>query len=254
MSKLDFQLWLHRSGAWFSSPTGAAVLGMVAIFSTVFGIWSFVASKKERNLTYFVSAGRTAVVTAGKANTIQVSYKGEELTGDVSAVVLAVWNAGSEPIRSEDILDPIRVEVGGERRILETKLLWTSRPVTKFSVENDPGMAGKLSWQILEKNDGAMVQVTYQGDTHAPVSVKGVILGQNVPTLGDGLMTYKMAIPLILGALVVVSGSVSISIDLLKLQGGRKPFLIFLLGVAIPGVVMILYMYSPWKDRVPFEF
>src|SRR4051812_48789711 len=103
----------HISEHW-----GYLLFGVVAGMASIFAFgatpfpWLFSA---KRELVYSVNAVRTPIVQTAKESPVTVSYRGTPVEGNVTAVQIAIWNAGREPIRHEDILSPIILSVGGGR-------------------------------------------------------------------------------------------------------------------------------------------
>lgn len=65
--------------------------------------------------------------------------------------------------------------------ILEAKIRKTSRDVVQFTIIDSLVTSREIpvSWNILEKDDGATIELIYEGDPHAVISVDGVIVGQS---------------------------------------------------------------------------
>jgi hypothetical protein len=72
------------------------------------------------------------------------------------------------------------VQLDTDCEILDARILRASRPVIKFA-KGDVAESKKnslpLSFAILEKGDGAALQITYAGRSDASISIKGTITG-----------------------------------------------------------------------------
>jgi hypothetical protein len=115
--------------------------------------------------TSHVHPTRTPIVKALKESRLQVSYDGQPITNDVTAVQIAIWNAGRQSIRPQHLLKPVELLLTNSTRILEAKVLKSSRDVTRLAAMvpiTDPGHV-QLSWDILEHNDGGILQIIYSG-------------------------------------------------------------------------------------------
>lgn len=93
---------------------------------------------------------------------------------------ISIWNRGNEAIRADSILDSIRVVVRPPCSILKANVQKMSRSVTGISLSMNRSNEGivPISWKILEKGDGAVVQIMYAGTADSQVSVEGTIEGQ----------------------------------------------------------------------------
>jgi hypothetical protein len=143
------------------------------------------SSKKHRELVFSINPIRTRVVIAGQATDLKLLYR-DRLLGDVdvTAVQLAIWNAGNESIKPEHIRKEIVVVTEPSVPILEA----TSRNLTaetglSLLESTDSRSSGKvpLSWTILKKNDGASIQLLYLGKAEVDVRIEGLIEGQGHP-------------------------------------------------------------------------
>jgi len=157
-------------------------LGSVAsIVALPLAIWPITP---KRELTFYVNPVRTPIVQALKSSDLSVSYKGIVVTGDVTVAQIAIWNAGKEPIRSEDILKSAMLLTSSNCPILETVVLTPARDVTDFKIDFAKGMTGHvgLSWRILEEDDGAVLQIVYAGKPNQKISLDAAVVGQKTPT------------------------------------------------------------------------
>jgi predicted RNase H-like HicB family nuclease len=144
---------------------------------------------KERQPLYYV--GKRAVIVDASVSTpspITVLYKGKPVgeTDSVIAATVYFWNGGKLPIRAEDVLEPLSIQLGSPSDILESRLIRISRPVIRF-VKQDTAESEKhlvpISFAILEHNDGAAIQVIYVGRIDVPIAVKGTIVESGSPKL-----------------------------------------------------------------------
>jgi hypothetical protein len=143
-------------------------------------------SVRERTPLYHVSLQRTRLVDTSvpAPSQLQVLYRGKDLNRDVNAATLYLWNDGKLPIKTEDVLEPLEIRLEPDSEILDARIIKVSRPVTKFTkgdVADTKKNALPLSFAILEKGDGAALQIIYAGKPNSPISVKGTIMGAGEP-------------------------------------------------------------------------
>lgn len=157
------------------------LLGTIfGIIGVILSISFYVAGKKEPELAFMINPIKTSVFSSDKASSIKI-YKGQrEITEDVTAIQIAIWNQGGRSIRANDILEPIEIYTEPPISIIETKVRNISRDVIKFQIETDAYGQGviRLKWKILEKNDGASIQVIFSGPKSAKFRIRGIIEGQ----------------------------------------------------------------------------
>lgn len=169
---------------FFSNHPVVGLIGCLGSIASLIGlpftIWPITPHRK---LTYCFNPVRTAIVQTRRLSDITVNYRGMTVTGDVTAAHVAIWNAGREPIRAEDVLKTITVTLSNGCQILDAAILKAPRDVTGFALDRNQFHNGRvgLSWKIFEHNDAALIQILYAGTSGAGVSLDGVIIGQPEP-------------------------------------------------------------------------
>jgi len=156
-------------------------VGSVAsIISFALSVYFFSASREISELTYFVHPTKAAVVKTGQTSRLSVQFDGQKLTGDITATQIAFWNAGRRPIRSGGILKPLVIRTGNNARSLEATLQKASREVVGLTLDSSHLSSGAvgINWNILEQNDGGVVQIVYSGDEKVEIAAQAVVEGQ----------------------------------------------------------------------------
>jgi hypothetical protein len=168
------------SGEW-------AIIGIVAsVFVSGFFYW---LSEKTKDLSFVVSPTRAEIVRGGIASDLKASYRGIEITGTLSAIQIGVWNNGRDAIRNpEDILRKVVLRSVGVMKIIEAKVISETRPEIGFSVSHSSGSDEvAMGWKILEKGDGALIQLLVLNAFDQPLEAAGTIVGQGA----IGANTFK---------------------------------------------------------------
>ena len=161
-------------------------LRFIAPIGLGLAIYYHYQSVQERVPTYYVSPTRTRIVDTliPAPPQLQVLYKGKNLNANVSAAVVYFWNDGKLPIKAEDVLEPLKIELDPACEIIDARILKLSREVTRFA-KGDISETAKdslpLSFSILEHNDGAVLQIIYSGKADTSVSLKGTVVGAGTP-------------------------------------------------------------------------
>jgi hypothetical protein len=170
---------------FFSNHPLVGAIGVVgslaSVFSVPLAIYLFFESYKARELTYYVHPVRAIVATTGTASQLSVNYAGKEIITDVTAVQVALWNRGRETIRTADILKPLIIQTEGGTPILEATIRMETRDVVGLrKVDESELDRGRLavSWDILEENDGGVVQLIVAGKPDVKITAAAVIEGQ----------------------------------------------------------------------------
>lgn len=168
---------------------------LVGLIAVAVAIYFGLVSRKHRELVFSINPVRTKVVTAGKATDLEVLYRNEPLGDiDITAVQLAIWNVGNESIKTEHIRKEITVTTKPQVRILEASVR-TQSYETEFNLldSTDSKFIGKVpvSWKILERKEGASIQLLYLGTPEVDVSVEGLIEGQGHPKQIEASTRFK---------------------------------------------------------------
>lgn len=173
--------WLNKIGGHPAIVLATLILAVIAIIVTIV---LFFVSQTERELVYAVNPVKTRVVTMGQATGLEVTHNRVELGDvDVTAAQVAIWNSGDESIRKENILKEVVIYTNPSVRILEASISNSSREldILKFYIIESPELLEigevPVSWDILEKDDGASVQLIYLGPPEVEILVDGLIEG-----------------------------------------------------------------------------
>jgi len=155
----------------------SAITGLIAL---PLSIYYYYAAKEYPQLTYYINPGKAVVVGAGQASRLTASYDGRVIDTDITAAQVAIWNRGKRAIKRADILKPIVIYTKSDVPILEASIRKTSRDVVQLALNMDELQKGRLTilWNILEHNDGGVIQIIYAGSPGEILLVDGVVEGQ----------------------------------------------------------------------------
>jgi hypothetical protein len=241
-------------------------LRFIAPISLGLAIYFHYQSVQERVPTYYVSPTRARIVDTSipAPPQLQVLYKGKALNANVSAAVVYFWNDGKLPIKAEDVLEPLKIELDPACEIIDARILKVSRDVTKFTKGEVSAAKNVLpvSFGILERNDGAQIQIIFTGRPEARVSVSGTIVGasqiRETITLQDRPPSKHRRLEFllfyILLAALAVLGALTLSRYSRWVREGRVSWRLdrwfavgFFLAMVIPAVGVV--GYEMWKSQ-----
>lgn len=152
-------------------------LGILSLAATIFfGLAEF----KSRELSLYVNPSKTTIVKSGQTSDLHILYKGKDVSTDVTALQVELWNAGKESIRPEHVLSPVILATSPKVPILEATVRHVSRPITQTVLDTTQIADGKVtvSWKILEHNDAAVIQFILAGPTETSITASGALEGQ----------------------------------------------------------------------------
>lgn len=157
------------------------IIGSIgSIAGVVVSVYFYSVSKESPNLTYFVHPARAIVLRTNQTSNLTVQFDGQDLASNVTTAQIAFWNAGNKPIRQADILKPLVIRTGDGSRILEVRLRKSSRDVVQIALNVSRLMDAvvEIGWNILEQNDGGVIQIVYAGDETVDIQATAVVTGQ----------------------------------------------------------------------------
>ncbi len=156
----------------------------VAVVALILMVIFYFVSQEERELVYAVNPIKTQIITMGKVTGLEIIHNGINLGDtDITAARVAIWSSGDLSIKPENILKKVVIYTVPPVKILEVSILKNLRSVdiTGFVLEDttDTLANGKvpIAWRILEKNDGANIQLIYLGSPDVEVHIDGAIEG-----------------------------------------------------------------------------
>jgi hypothetical protein len=167
-------------GFYEKHPVAGLIGTLASIVGVVLAVVFYLAAIKTRELSLYVNPSKTTIVKSGQTSDLHVLYKGKDVSTDVTALQVELWNAGKESIRPEQVLLPIILETSPKVPILEVRLRHVSRPVTQTVLDTTQIADGKVvvSWKILEHNDGAVIQFILAGPSETSIKASGALEGQ----------------------------------------------------------------------------
>ena len=237
---------------------GVGIGVVVTVSLAVVQIW-LMLGESAGDVVYTVNPVRTQVVSAGQATGLEILHNGRKI-GDVNvtAVQVAVWNAGYGSVRSEEILKPVVVCTEPWVEILEVSIAkcWRESEVTGFRVVDlaEEMKVGKvpIEWRILERGDGASIQLVYVGSEEVGFRVDGVIEGRGemrevVIDIGVKSAEEQVRSKRVFGKIVAIGGICIVFPGIaviMWLAWGMRPWSRFIryivVGSWVTGIVMLV--------------
>lgn len=240
---------------------------IVAIVSVSLAVYYHNKSFKKRELTYYISPTRSIILRQGQSSELRVLHRNEEIQSDISVAQISIWNNGKEAIWQNNVIEDIQIKTNPPVQILEVKARKINRQAINFSYNSDYLIEGYLSlnWKVLEKDDGAFLELIYAGPPDVEIFVEGDIEGQDVvqkyveedassfAVFARGLIVISMTF------LVMIGISKTKFVSRIKLEKIKPPFLSGLLSclaflLVIGGFFGFIYIFAQVsKFIIPFK-
>lgn len=137
-----------------------SILGwVVSLIGIISSFYFYFDGIKERIPTFIVDPIKLTLVDTellkDKPIKILDSY-GKEIIENVTIITFYFFNQGDQSIKREDVLDPLKLKVSNGVKILDFRILKTSRPVTELTFGKYDSLEGSIGFdfRILELDDG----------------------------------------------------------------------------------------------------
>jgi hypothetical protein len=255
----------NRFARAFNNPIMTGIAWVAGVLGLILSVYFYIQSEKKRDLAYYVNPAQAVVVQTGESSNLHVFFgnhePSHELTSDVTAAQIAIWNEGNESIRPDNVLRQVVIRTIPSVPILETSIRKKSRDVVNVTLDQshlNDGVVG-IQWNILEQNDEAIIQIVYAGRPPInQIQVSGVIEGQgNIRQLRDVQQTKNVsAKPLtpkqfgtVFFIVALIMAIVGVVVGITKATSPSIPppyvFAIMTIVLVAIGIFSILYFAAP---------
>lgn len=159
------------------------MFGMVSLLLAVVSVGIAVRSRRVKRASWAIRsnnlfAGFTATLPA-----LDIRYANQKVENLTVSRVL-VWNSGTETIDGRDVAEahPLRVAGVGSARVLDVTLLKANSEPCQFGARLEPNDgAVYLHFDFLDRDQGAVIQITHTGTSSKDVLLLGTIKGAGIP-------------------------------------------------------------------------
>ncbi len=208
----------------------------------VFGYYFLYVGDKEREPTFYVDPIRTVIIdqtNAGDAPLRLLKPNSDTIQADVSSVYFYFFNQGKETIKRENVYSPLKIRVKNAE-ILYFKVIKTARELSGVTLSKDTlDNSLVIDFRALEKDDGFVCQVIFEGDKNAEVTVEGGV--DRVKYFRNELESIPPSYILI--ALFIFLVAAYIYLLLSKRNPKSVPKLLFFFS-ALPVIYLLLMLYK----------
>lgn len=251
-----------RLERFLSHPVAGGIAWAVTVGSIPLTICLYLRPPEHRDLRYMVHPEKTMIVREGQLSRLSVALDGKLVTRDISAAQVAFWNKGNQAIRRENVLEPLRLRTSPSVPIIGATIRRVSREVVRIQVDSTNFQRGELaiSWNILERGDGAALQVVFAGGTDIDLVATATLEGQvHVNRLVPDVTPQTKYDagehgPFIL--LVVWSVGVALSLLVILVARSDRESLLksgFWVPLAVAALISVFVLLSP-ESGPPFGF
>ena len=228
-------------------PRDIIISSIISVAITItFGYYFLYIGNRERKPTFYLDPTRTTILDKANASTaplILLKSNGDTILADVTSAYFYFFNQGQETIKQENVYSPLKIVLGDHAQILDYKIMKVARPVSGVKLTKDTlgGFIG-IDFKALEKDDGLVGQIIFEGNKNASISLEGGIDG--VKNFETHLSTVN---PLyLLVAIVIFLIAAYLFLVFSRRNPKNTPKLIFFFS-AIPILYLLIMIYkSEW--------
>ena len=155
---------------------------LVGLVGSVAGLVGFVlhfTGRRQKDLAYAVQGIGVIDESMSSFGDLQVTFNGQSVERVAVSRVL-FWHRGEETIHGSDVpdSDPLRIIIGGDARVLSSRILAVSRSVVapQVATVGETDRVG-LDFEFLDRDDGFTVEIVHTGLNPLDLDVTGTIMG-----------------------------------------------------------------------------
>lgn len=165
----------------------AALIGLLGLAIGVLGIiLAYVFYKNSKPVRLLAVGTRSFPVISKRAESIadlDVRLKGQPAS-TISLTYLAIWNAGTESLRRQDIPagEPLMVRAQDGVKILSATLAEATRTTNQVAIGavNENQASVPVAFEFLNPGDGALIHVVHSGVGKSDLQVVGSLIGGGI--------------------------------------------------------------------------
>jgi len=156
---------------------------MLAISGIILTVLFYRLSRPRKLLAYATRTFRVVPDKRIKLKSLGIRYNGHTVER-LSVTRLAIWNAGNESIRRNDLAtkDPPVIYAGAGITMFETDIIETSAAANNISLRTigTPIIGSAIDFDFLDPGDGAVFSVVHDGNKVTDIRLNGEIIGGRI--------------------------------------------------------------------------
>ena len=159
------------------NPTAWGILSLIAVFSALFAIYTWIAGKKKKQFSLVCKTNEVIASGKSKIEKLFIQYNGEEIE-NLSISKFFIWNSGNEVINKSDIVSsrPLSIICSEPASILDAQIIKTNENTNAFSIAGIRKQRVDFDFDYVDQGDGFVVQILHTGqavDLDLDCKIKG---------------------------------------------------------------------------------
>lgn len=156
-------------------------LASMTILMCIFGFASYFKNKRIKQPKCVLGSKNIIKDFSSKINKLEITYDRNKIQ-TLTVTKLAFWNQGKDTINYSDVpkSDLIRVQVKGNYKILDVKVLYQKRESNMIETQLLEDNYFLIKFEYLDYLEGCVIQILHTGYTSYDIEVFGTIKGFGV--------------------------------------------------------------------------
>ena len=240
------------------SPLAWGILSLIAIFSALFAIYTWIAGKKKKQFSLVCKTNEVIASGKSKIDKLFIQYDGDTIE-NLSITKFYIWNSGNEVINKSDIVNSRPLSIIGSEpvSILDAQIIKANEETNAFSIADIKKQRVAFDFDYVDQGDGFVVQILHTGqaiDLDLDCKIKGgketrdisFIERKRKESKGEGTITFFLAVlPPALGlicfsAAILLGMQISHNDAISKVVGVQLTLLLIIGGVALGAAIGVL--------------
>jgi len=163
----------------------SALFGLLSFILAVVSIYLFLRSKKEKKPMFCIRSINLIGDLYNKISGLEIYYK-DKAVSNVFSTNIAFWNNGQEVLNKNDISQTEKLRIVLPKgKILDKEIVTSTCNSINFNIEQKNENELILSFDFLEKNDGAVVNILHTSKSLKDIKFIGKIKGVKISSLSE---------------------------------------------------------------------
>jgi hypothetical protein len=167
-----------------NNPLISVISIILAIINIILMVVFYFKSRREKKTRFSINSTTLIESTKTALTDLEILYKNQKQER-ITVSKLAIWNAGSDPLRSDDIATafPLAIEVAEGAEVLSADVVFTTDEANRFTLGHvKQSIDGKkqtlipFSFEYLDKREGVVIQIVHTGEASHKISVTGKVI------------------------------------------------------------------------------
>lgn len=212
-----------------NNPIAWLILSLISVVSFVFGIYTWVAGKKKKEIS--ISQESYELIRAGKKQIpkLDVIYDGVNVD-NLTVTSIYIWNSGNDVINTSDIVHTKKFTISSceNTNILDAYIIREVDESNKFRIVSMDRNRMTIDFDYIDQGEGCLVQLFHTGSSQAlcfDCKIKGGKKirhcyendGQTVPVVSNISYVFKKISELI--PILLAIGSCAIAPKVIQILG-----------------------------------